>query len=309
MKKMPKAPLYRDPIYDGAADPTVVYNGYENKWWMVYTQRRANQKIPGVAYCHGTEIGIASSNDDGLNWTYRGTMQGLEFENGKNTFWAPEIIYHDGLYHMYVSYIQGIPIDWSGERHIIHYTSSDCFNWSMERILDLSSDYVIDACVYQLPDGSFRMIYKDEADGSSSHIARSVDLYNWDELEPVVSDEGHEGPFVFKWKDFYWMIVDKWKGLGVYRSEDGQKWISCHQIILSEVGERQDDATFGRHASVVVKDNQAYIFYFTHPDWDDNADDSCLSYSHKRTSIQVAKLSYKDDHLICNRNEPFELKL
>ena len=37
------APLYRCPVYDGAADPTVIYNHNEKSWWMLYTQRRANQ--------------------------------------------------------------------------------------------------------------------------------------------------------------------------------------------------------------------------------------------------------------------------
>ena len=30
--KTPPAPLYRDPIYDGAADPTVIYNPLDKNW-------------------------------------------------------------------------------------------------------------------------------------------------------------------------------------------------------------------------------------------------------------------------------------
>src|SRR5215831_12042126 len=33
------APLFRDPIFDGAADPVVVYNREKKQWWMFYTQR------------------------------------------------------------------------------------------------------------------------------------------------------------------------------------------------------------------------------------------------------------------------------
>ena len=69
------APLFRDPIYDGAADPCAIWNRQERAWWIVYTSRRANVDVPGVAYCHGTDIGIASSSDGGRSWRYRGTLQ------------------------------------------------------------------------------------------------------------------------------------------------------------------------------------------------------------------------------------------
>ena len=36
------APLFRDPVTDGAADPVLIWNREEKKWWMLYTQRRAN---------------------------------------------------------------------------------------------------------------------------------------------------------------------------------------------------------------------------------------------------------------------------
>ncbi|MEY8745235.1 hypothetical protein AB9M62_38850 [Bacillales bacterium AN1005] len=40
------APLFRDPIYDGAADPVVVWNHVEQAWWMIYTNRRATAGGP-----------------------------------------------------------------------------------------------------------------------------------------------------------------------------------------------------------------------------------------------------------------------
>ncbi|MEZ4836778.1 MAG: DUF6713 family protein [Caldilineaceae bacterium] len=42
----PNAPLFRDPIYDGAADPTVIWNRQEQCWWLLYTNRRANVDLP-----------------------------------------------------------------------------------------------------------------------------------------------------------------------------------------------------------------------------------------------------------------------
>src|SRR6266540_257697 len=47
-------PLYRDPVYDGAADPVVVWNQQAKTWWMFYTSRRANVPgLSGVAWVHG----------------------------------------------------------------------------------------------------------------------------------------------------------------------------------------------------------------------------------------------------------------
>ena len=57
-------PLFRDPVFDGAADPTIVYSRAERKWLMFYTNRRAN--VPGltaVTWVHGTPIGIAGTTN------------------------------------------------------------------------------------------------------------------------------------------------------------------------------------------------------------------------------------------------------
>src|ERR1700744_3383518 len=68
----PPKPLYRDPIYDGAADPTLIWDRAGHRWVMFYTNRRANaQNLPGgVAWVHGTRIGMAASTDGGVTWKY-----------------------------------------------------------------------------------------------------------------------------------------------------------------------------------------------------------------------------------------------
>lgn len=101
------SPLFRDPIYDCPTDPTVIWNEKEEQWYLLYTQRRATDVPIGVSWVHGTALGVATSRD-GTKWLYRGTLEGLDIEPGHNTFWAPEIIEAEGLYHMYVSYITGI---------------------------------------------------------------------------------------------------------------------------------------------------------------------------------------------------------
>ena len=110
-EKTVPAPLYRDPIYDAPTDPVIIWNREEKCWWMLYTQRRDARNSIGVAHIHGTAIGVASSQD-GYRWLYRGTLPNLEFEPGHNTFWAPEVIFEQGKYHMYVTYVRGIPTDW-----------------------------------------------------------------------------------------------------------------------------------------------------------------------------------------------------
>ena len=145
-----KSPLYRDPIYDGAADPVVIWNREAKEWWMIYTNRRATAEDRGFAWVHGTDLGVASSKD-GTDWVYRGTLPGLDIEWGRNTFWAPELYWHEGIYHMYVSYIQGVPEDWVGKADMLHYTSPDLLNWTFQSKLDISETNIIDACIYRLP--------------------------------------------------------------------------------------------------------------------------------------------------------------
>ena len=176
--KTANAPLFKDPIHNGAADPVVIYNEETGTHYMLYTARRADVEEEGVMWVHGTDIGIAESKDNGNSWEYIGICKGLEYGEGKNTYWAPEVIRFGELYHMYVSYVPGIPADWNHPRYILHYTSKNLIDWNFESKLNLSSEKIIDACVFRLPDGIFRMWYKDERNGSHTYFADSKDLYN-----------------------------------------------------------------------------------------------------------------------------------
>src|ERR1039458_385268 len=244
------APLFRDPIYDGAADPVAIWNRQEKNWWLLYTQRRANVDGPGVAWVHGCDIGVARSLDDGHSWRYLGVLPGLEFERGRNTFWAPEMVWHEGVYHMYVSYVPGVPRDWSGPRRMLHYTSADLWQWKFHGPLALSSERVIDACVERLGPGHWRMWYKDEANHSHTYAADSPDLERWTVAGEAIGGAGHEGPNVFRWRGAWWMITDHWDGLGVFRSEDALAWTRQAKNILREPGIRSDDGVKGGHADI-----------------------------------------------------------
>lgn len=304
------APLFRDPIYDGAADPIVVYNRKQQEWTMFYTQRRANLPLWDVAYCYGTAIGVATSQDHGKTWNYTGTLD-IKIDDGHNTFWAPEIIYDNGTYHLFVTYIKGIYNHWAGKARLVHFTSSDLKRWKFKGSLKLEDD-IIDPTLMKLADGKWHIWYKKN---SQTFTAASNNLSDWKLQEkPAITGAPHEGPKIFKFKDYYWMITDEWRGQRVHRSTDGLTW-ETQGLILDKAGKRQDDTPQGAHADVVVTENNAYIVYFTHPGRVNHTNDGGqdkngnLTYSAKRSSIQVANLEFENGTLTCDRDKPFNFWL
>lgn len=287
------APLYRDPIYDGAADPMIIKKESDGLFYMFYTQRRANQQVTGVSFAYGTAIGVAESSD-GEYWYYRGALD-LDFEFGHNSFWAPEIVYDPvgGKYHMYVSYIRGVHCDWKGKATIEHYTSDDLFFWKHEARLEFGSSRIIDPCLYRLPTGVWRMWYKDENQGAVTCYADSIDLYTWEYKGISAGDQQQEGPNVFFFENKYWLISDVWDGLAVYSSEDCEHFTRQNDNILREGSSRNDDGVKGGHADIFTIKNRAFIVYFTHPE------------GTPRSSIQMAELKVSDGKLDCDRNAEF----
>ncbi|HEY9342283.1 MAG TPA: family 43 glycosylhydrolase [Hanamia sp.] len=302
-------PLYHDPVYDGAADPVVIWNQKEKKWFMFYTNRRANaQNVTGVTWVHGTRIGIAESAD-GATWKYRDTAN-INFRlTPEYTHWAPEVIEHDGIYHMYLTYVPGIFTEWGHPRDIIHLTSKDLLNWDYQGTLPLASDRVIDACVMQKPDGTWRMWYNNERDKKSIYFADSKDLNNWEDKGKAIGDRGGEGPKVFKWKGKYWMLVDNWAGMSLYYSDDMQQWTKQPERILEKPGKGPEDQAIGGHADVVVNGDRAFVFYFTHPGRTKENPAPANSVDSRRSLIQVAELEFKDGAISCDRDKPVFINL
>jgi len=309
-------PLFRDPVCDGAADPVVIWNPANHRWWMFYTNRRANVPgLSGVAWVHGTKIGIAESTD-GANWTYAGTA-GIklppEIGGPEPTLWAPEVrTSPDGLHHMFVTVVPGVFEDWQHPRTIVHLTSTDLRDWKFVSPLRLSSDRVIDPCLFRLPGGGWRLWYNNERDNKSIYYADSPDLATWTDCGKCVGvgERPGEGPFVFQWKGHYWMLVDIWKGLGVYRSDDLLHWTAQSSNLLGVPGHGADDGVNGGHPCVVVSADRAFLFYFTHPGRAGTIKpEDKESLELRRSSIQVVELSMKDDWLACDRDAPTHILL
>ena len=156
--KLADKPVFSDPVFDGAADPVIIWNKKEKKWFMFYTNRRAKAEgLNGVTWVHGTRIGIAESTDGGATWKYRDTANINYRPTTDYTHWAPDVFEHKGLYHMFLTYVPGVFTDWNHPRVILHLTSKDLLNWEYRSTLKLANEKVIDATVFQLPDGTWRL--------------------------------------------------------------------------------------------------------------------------------------------------------
>ena len=112
------------------------------------------------------------------------------------------------------------------------------------------------------------------------------------------------------------MLVDEWRGQGVYRSPDLTAW-ERDGMILDRPGTRPDDAGIGMHADVVVLgDAVAYVVYFTHPGRSERLRDADLGEgrgpdigpmvmpAERRSSIQAARVRVVAGHLMCDRDDP-----
>lgn len=296
------APLFRDPVHDGAADPTLVWNREEKRWWILYTARRADaDDEPDVRWVHGSDIGLASTPDGGRTWDYRGTARGLGLgaPGARDTFWAPEVVWHEGRYHAFISFVRGVPDTWKGTRDILHYTSPNLVDWTFERNVVPGA---IDACVHRLPDGRFRMWFKNEQRKVRGTVRDSDDLHAWRPARSAMPEpkpgQG-EGPDVMFWKGSFWMVKDTWKGIAVFRSPDADRWERTG-VILDRPGKRTGDGGAGSHPGLLALDAEtAWIFYFVHQP----------ESAWRHTWLQVASLRFDGRTLTCDRDEAVELAL
>lgn len=301
-------PLYRDPLHDGAADAALVYNRGTQRWEMFTTNRRATLRLPDakdVSWVHGTRIGIATT-DDGQHWRSVGLAQ-FPPECSGPTDWAPEIVEHEGVYHLWLTVVPGDPAThtrWQGTRHLQHLTSTDLRHWRCAERLELGSPRAIDAAVVRLPaalGGGWRLWFKDEAQGSRLFQADSPDLRRWAVRGPVTTQAG-EGAKVFFFAGRWWLVADLWRGLLVLRSDDAATWQEQTTRLLAEPGRHATDRAKGQHPDVVVRGERAFLFYFVHQGGEPEA--QADERHHQRSVIQVAELKLQDGWLGVDRDAP-----
>ena len=300
------APLFRDPMFDGAADPSVGWYAREQAWYVFYTQRRANQTLPGVSWYYGTRIGVAKSTDRGHTWDYVGTAQGVLRGLEAETFWAPHVLESGGVFHLFVTYIPKIAVmQWGGKGQILHYTSRDLLHWSFSDTADLRSDNVIDPGVVQLRDGRWLMVFRDDQRQARTAKATSVDLRHWTPVDDVTGDKPHEAPVVLFWKNKFWLLVDEWAGIGVFESDDGIHY-THNSLILDRPGKRADDHYRGSHPGVALVGDRAFVFYHCHSGRTvagESSGQATDTIEFKRSSLQVAELELRDGRVVCNRDK------
>jgi hypothetical protein len=301
-------PLFKDPLCNGAADPTILWNAHDKAYWIFYTNRRATccPGCTGVQWVFGTDIGVASTFDGGKTWKYRGIAKqtgkkDLSWNTSQNTFWAPEIIYDKTtqLYHMYASITPGILSGWNeGIANVVHLSAKDPLNgWSYDVLPFKSIHGGIDPTVHKLDDGKWYMWMKNRDRMSST------DLVNWT-LAGTFAAQSGEAPYVFYWKGYYWMIqdptvTDNNAGLTVMRSTDGSNWQSQANILGGSGTRAGEIGVDGKHCSVVVQSDKAYVIYFA--EGGSNPTGSVL---------QAAPLAVSAAGVLtANRDAPFELSL
>ena len=187
--------LYEIPYLN---DHTIIHNPNDNKWHLF------GIISPQTRFIHLTADSL----------TQQGWERVEDFRDGGAEIWAPHIIFHNSVFHMFYTRI-GEP------REIRHITSKDLYSWSdsQEPVLALSNDLNPNL------KNKDPMVFRDEATNQwimyysmmkdARHwvvgFSTSKDLYNWSNAQ-ICFDEhtespGVESPFVVKHKEFYYLFL------------------------------------------------------------------------------------------------------
>ncbi|WP_299556384.1 family 43 glycosylhydrolase [Seonamhaeicola sp.] len=320
------APLFIDPNYHGSCDPEIVWNEHEELWYIYYTSRRSMLENTWLQ----TPIGVATSKDM-INWEFKGYCK-FNGAGGKkdatSTYWAPAIISAHDTLHMFVTWKPDTVPEkgaWGGQGWIIHYKTpltNPINGWQKVGALHSDNLNTIDATVYKNNDG-FHVWFKGKelsAKKNELYHLSTNDFTTWQKLGFSKSDvfnaeatgsNFEEAPYIFQWKNKYWLITDPHDGFFVYSSEDSENW-KFQGTILKEGGTRNLDSSMARHCSVAVKDDRAFIFYHVEP-WRrydlEKAKGGTKQrifeqpLENRKSVLQMAELEVVDGKLVCNRNE------
>lgn len=307
------APLMTDPIHDGMTDPTLVPGDDPGEWWCFFAHRRANTKVsvlPAIGRCHGTDVGVMQSRDDGRSWLYRGAVP-LPVGPGQNTLWGPMAVRVDGEVHLFVTFIQGVPNDptWglsSWPREIHHFVGSGLWTWRHVGRLELGTEHAVDACVERLPDRSWALWFKDEAVDGAIRRTTSADLRTWGPPQDVLAG-WHESPVVKRLGDYYWLLAETQEGLRAYRSGDAETWVAQGEFIAPSGSRPHDQGPPRSPDLVAVGSGHGYLFYYAQSGTDAFGEPAPTS--GQSSVIQAARIEVQEGSLVCDRDAPLQLDL
>lgn len=208
--------LYKIPYLN---DHTIIYNPKENKWHLY-----------GIIRPHTRFIHLTADSLTQQEW-----VKTNSFSDGGAEIWAPHIIYHDSIYHMFYTKI-GIP------REIHHVTSGDLYHWSksLEPVLALCNEYNSnlknkDPMVFRDDEKKQWVMYysmmKDDKHWVVGY-STSADLNNWSEpnicFDENTESPGVESPFVAKHGSYYYLFLSArpWPigGEDIFRSKSPYLW-------------------------------------------------------------------------------------
>ncbi|HLP37695.1 family 43 glycosylhydrolase [Lacibacter sp.] len=317
------APLFSDPNYYGSCDPEIIYNPADKYYYIYYTSRRATIENLFTA----TPVGVIKSKDL-MNWKFVGYCKFDGIGGTKDmpaTFWAPAIIADKNELHMFVTWKPDTTTakgPWGGPAKIVHYKTAlnnPVNGWIKVADMHDSTYNSLDATVYKKND-TVHVWFKGKKAGEKKnelfHVV-STDMKNWKASgfsksdvfnEAATGQPFEEAPYIFQWKNKYYMLTDPHKGLMVYESSDSENW-KYQGIILKDSGTRKLDNSRARHCSVIVKDNRAFIFYHVEPwrDYDSGIGIPKQPISNRRAVLQMAELKIKAGKISCNRNEAIKI--
>ena len=114
-----------------------------------------------------------------------------------------------------------------------------------------------------------------------------------------------EGPNVFTLGGKTYMIVDEWKGLSVFTTDDYETWTKQEGRYLVDGQDGQDR---GNHADVEAIDGHAYMFYFSGIRETDP--ETGKPVRRRGSAFYVTELKVDDNGLLyCDTTEPCQINL
>ena len=209
---------------------------------------------------------------------------------------------------MYLTYVPGVFENWNHPRNIIHLTSKDLLNWKVRINIETCNDKVIDAWCFNFPitPGAYGTIMRWMESRSGMRTVRicTTGLTKGKQLQQEEKDQKFlNGKIITGW----WLMYGKeWRSISPMILLN---WTRQSSRILEVGGTGKDDGAIGGHCDVVLNNDRAFVFYFTHPGRTALNPAQGSSVEARRSVIQVAELEYKDGEISCNRNKPSFINL